>query len=417
MTNRAIPVVSLCIALASLAVCSVLIGCTLTLPVRLEKVEVHEEVLQEDRSRPPQMTLALHPDGLGWQISVVQRVNRRVTVGGEEYLRYRLYDLSGKSSSGRSENYDDLCALAMLTTPLFALFDLDHPPYWATWDRLIAGCQRAADTPGSVTRLYGKRRFRDHLDISVEAVTDGHLALSWKSENREPVQVLIPLRTSTKDQGIPVRLRWLAESMRRKGHDPGLERFGLVELQLIRQGQPIVRKTLPVTSDDLVASLKDDRNVSAAAEHWPHPLVMRIERDPLLLSQSERGHLVNQAALALNRLSIPVVVRGPELEELRAEQARAHQPAFVETPVQDPARMVGATVLLHLEVHAPYSRARRLILTLIEVSSGEILAKVTAEGHDSQWPFTVDTAMMQLETTLQQVLDHLRLAKLDEERS
>lgn len=79
--------------------------------------------------------------------------------------------------------------------------------------------------------------------------------------------------------------------------------------------------------------------------------------------------------------------------------------------------MVGATVLLHLEVHAPYSRARRLILTLIEVSSGEILAKVTAEGHDSQWPFTVDTAMMQLETTLQQVLDHLRLAKLDEERS
>ena len=105
--------------------------------------------------------------------------------------------------------------------------------------------------------------------------------------------------------------------------------------------------------------------------------------------------------LTLNRLAFPVVLRGNEFEQWRADQVRFHYPPFNELPSVDSAHAMGATVLLHLAVQKPFSQTRVLTMHMASVETGEILAMLTAEGHESQWPFVVDMGMRELDLMLQ----------------
>jgi hypothetical protein len=352
------------------------------------------------------MSLELHPDGLGWQVTVTQLTVKTIVTDGEERRGYRAYELSSRNVPGQPDTYDDLCGVAVLATPFFAPFDLDSPPFWTTWDRFFSACKRTASTSGAVKRLMPLKRLREQEEYSVEAVTTGHLALSWETKNRQPLRVLIPLEGNVRTIGVPVRLRWLAELMRRKGLEPGQERNGHVELQLLREGQLLVRKTLNISVDHLATALQDHEVVSVLADRWPTPLVVRIEREPAALEQADRAYLVSQAAYTLSRLSVPLVIRGQELDELQAERAKSHLSMFLESLAPSLTQMRGATVLLHIDVHTRYPQSRFVTLHLIDVTSGELLAQITNGGHESQWKFVVDTSLMQLETTIQQILNH-----------
>jgi hypothetical protein len=194
--------------------------------------------------------------------------------------------------------------------------------------------------------------------------------------------------------------------MRRKGIEPGQDLDGHVELQLLQGGQLVVRKTLNVSDDHLTEALEDHQVVSVSADRWPIPLVVRIEREPEVLEQGERAYLVSQAAYILSRLSVPLVIRGQELDELQAERAKSHLSMFIESLAPSLTQMKGATVLLHIDVHIRYPQSRFVTLRLIDVTSGELLAQIMNGGHESQWKFIVDTSLMQLETMFQQVMNH-----------
>jgi hypothetical protein len=384
----------------------VLTGCMVTLPVSFEDVTVSQTIAREVRPILPTISLAMHPDGLGWQVTVTQLTVKTIVTDGEERRGYRVYELSSRNAPGQPDTYDDLCGVAVLATPFFAPFDLDSPPFWTTWDRFFSACKRTASTSGAVKRLLPLKRLREQEEYSVEAVTTGHLALSWESKNRQPLLVLIPLEGNVRSIGVPVRLRWLAELMRRKGIEPGQDRDGQVELQLLQGGQLVVRKILTVSDDHVAAALEDHQVVSVSADRWPTPLVVRIEREPTVLEQGERAYLVSQAAYILSRLSVPLVIRGQELDELQAERAKSHLSMFIESLAPSLTQMKGANVLLHIDVHTRYPQSRFVTLRLVDVTSGEVLAQIMNGGHESQWKFVVDTSLMQLETTIQQIMNH-----------
>jgi hypothetical protein len=159
-------------------------------------------------------------------------------------------------------------------------------------------------------------------------------------------------------------------------------RAGTVQLHLIRRSQSIVHKVLPVQAEDLLASLKDNQIAMVSSDRWPRPLIVRIKRNPAVLTHVERVHLMDRTSMVLNRLAVPIVLRGPELEDWRAEQVRTHQPAFTETPSVDPAHLSGANVLLRLESRIPSAQTRVLTIDCVNIATGENLAKLAIEGHE-----------------------------------
>jgi hypothetical protein len=204
-----------------------------------------------------------------------------------------------------------------------------------------------------------------------------------------------------------VRLRWLANLINRKGYDLATVRAGTVQLHLIRRSQSILHRVLPVQAEDLLASLKDNQIAMVSADRWPKPLIVRIERNPAVLTHVERAHLMDRTSMVLNRLALPIVLRGPELEDWRAEQVRTHQPAFTETSSVDPAHLSGANVLLRLESRVPSAQMRVLTIDCVNIATGENLSKLAIEGHESQWPSTVDAIMADLEFMLRDLIESL----------
>jgi hypothetical protein len=396
------------ITVAGLAWCTALLtSCTLSLPVKLADLSnVHETIVSEERPAAPRVTLQLHPDGLGWQVFVNERVHRTVVSEGDESWEYRAYDLSGRGSPQRPKQYDDLCGALLLTTPLLAPFTVEEPPYWSRWDRLIPACGDLRNAGSFVKTFHAHRRFREHQLVEVEAVTKDHLLLRWQEMTQPPVQVEIPMTANSTSHGTTVRLRWLAQLLQRKGYNLRAVRAGTVQLHLIRQSESVFQRVLPIEPEDLTASLKDDQVALASPNHWPRPLVVRIERDPDLLTQPERVYLVDRTSTILNRLAIPIVLRGPELEEWRAEQVRTHQPAFSEMPSVDPAHLSGANVLLHMEVRILSAQSRVLTIYFVSIATGEILAKLAVGGRETHWPSIVDTVMAELDFTLQHLIEN-----------
>jgi hypothetical protein len=382
-----------------------LLGCSLSLPVKLyEMTDVKSSVRVESRDAP-RMTLALHPDGLGWQVFLNQSVTRETVTEADEHWQYRDYDLSGRSSPERPRNYDDLCAVLLLTTPILAPLNVEGPPYWTRWERLTSACNSSPVNSSRI--LHDRGPIREETGVSVEAVTVGHLSLIWRAPGQLPIAAHVPLLNNTKSTGTAVRLRWLAEMIRRTARSPVMLESGTVELQFIHQDRTVVRKTLPVSPADLVTSLRDDRIIFAPPEHWPRELIIRIESDSQSLSEKDRAHLRRQTAITLNRLALPVVLRGDELERWRADQAHFHRAQFGEMSSIDPAHAVGATVLLHLAVRAPFTQSRVLTIYAVSIATGEVLAKLSAGGHESQWPFVVEMSMRELDLMLQHLLDHV----------
>jgi hypothetical protein len=363
--------------------------------------DVKSSVRAESREAP-QMTMALHPDGLGWQVFLNQSVVREMVTAADEHWQYRDYDLSGRSSPERPVNYDDLCGVLLLTTPLLAPMNVEGPPYWTRWERLNSAC---SSSPVNSSRIFRERELlREETSVSVEAVTAGHLALVWRAPGQVPVSTQIPLDHNTKTTGTAVRLRWLAEMIRRTGQAPVILGSGTVEIQFVLQDRIVEQRRLPVSPEDLATSLRDDRIVVALPEHWPRDLVVRIEYDSESLSEKDRLHLIRQTAITLNRSSLPVVLRGDDLERWRADQVHFHRSQFGEIPSIDPAHAVGATVLMHLAVRAPFPQSRVLTIYIVSISTGEVLAKLSAGGHESQWPFVVDMSMRELDFMLQHLL-------------
>lgn len=400
------------ITVAGLAWCALLTSCTLSLPVKLADLSnLHETLVSEERPPAPRVTLQLHPDGLGWQVFLNERVYRTVVVEGDESWEYRAYDLSGRGSPERPEQYDDLCGALLLTTPLLAPFTVEEPPYWSRWDRLIPACGELRNAGYFVRTFHAHRRLREHQLVEVEAVTKDHLVLKWQEMTQPPVQMEIPLTANSTSHGTTVRLRWIAQQLQRKGYDLRTVRAGTLQLQLIRQSELIFETVLPVQAEDLTASLTDDQVAIVSPNRWPRPLVVRIERDPTLLTQSERVYLVDRTSTILNRLAVPIVLRGPELEEWRADQVRTHQPAFSEAPSVDPAHLSGANVLLHMEARIPSARSRVLTIYFVNVATGEILAKLAAEGQASHWLPIVDRVMAELDFTLQHLIKNLPIQR------
>ena len=406
--NRFLRVRSLrSITFAALICCALVTGCTLSLPVKLtELTDVHDTLLSETRSPSPRLTFQLHPDGLGWQVFVSEQVDRYVASEGNEYWRYRAYDLSGHGSPERPVHYDDLCGILLLTTPLLAPFTVEEPPYWSRWDRLIPACGDVGNPGGFESVLRNPTRFREYHHVDTEAVTDSHLVLTWQAVANSSFQIEVPLTAGSRLHGTTVRLRWIAQLLQQRGYDVSMMQ-GSLRLDLVRRSKAVVQRVLPVQADDLAASLKDSQFAMASPVHWPRPLAVRIERDPDPLTQAERVHLLIRTSAILNRLAIPIVLRGSELEDWRAEQIRTHQPAFQEIPSVDPAHLSGANVLLHMEVRTPYEQSRSLTMYLIGIGTGEILAKLSVEGHESHWPTIVERVVTDLDFIMRYLLQNL----------
>jgi hypothetical protein len=348
----------------------------------------------QEETASPHLTFSLHPDGLGWQVHVTQETMTTLITTGEERRSYRTFDFSGRASKSLDSNYDDLCAVAMLFTPLFSPFDLEHPPFWVKWDRFSSTCNRSAESNSS-TKNVRVGTLRAYTEHSVKAVTTGSLALSWQPEHGAPIQVLIPLESNTTTHGLSVRLRWLAEVMQRNGYSLRHAGAGSVSVRLIRQGRVLDTRTPSLPANALADSLKDDRAVSTPAEHWPRPLVVAVSSSTSLASD-EHIRILPRLAHTLTRLAVPLIARGSDWDEIRSELAKAHHPAFTGTAIQDPARTAGATILLHVDIHSSYAQSRILTFTLTRIDTGEILGQITAGGHDSQWPFIIETATGQL---------------------
>ncbi len=378
-------------------------GCTFKLPVALTDLQNLKETASEVARETPTMAVTLHPDGLGWQVFLNQSVTRRIETEADEYWQYRLYDLSGRSSPGRPENYDDVCGPLLLTTPFLAHMNIAEPPYWTRWDRWASSCRMTS--ANSLSVLHGRRLFRDYSNSRVEPVTDGFLLLVWDSPGHSSIHAKIPLDNNTKATGTAVRLRWLAEVIRRTARPPVIQPSGTVELHLVQREQTVLRKRLAVSGADVVASLNDERILSVSAEHWPREFVVRIDQDLAPLTRDEQADLVQHAVGALNRLTVPVVLRGQELERWRADQVRFHYPQFSDLPSVDAAHAIGATLLLHLEITQPYPQARVLTMHMASIETGELLATLTTGGHESQWNSIVDMGMRELGFLLQHQLD------------
>ncbi len=374
-------------------------GCTFSLPVKLNELTNVKETVQETSRDDPHMTMTLHPDGLGWQVFVTQPVTRRTVTEADEYWQYRTYDTSGRSSPTRPVNYDDVCGLLLVTTPFLAPMDVEEPPYWTRWDKIASAC--SINSVNSSLVLRDRRKVRDEEREKVEAVREGYLSLVWQAPGQAVIQAKVALSSNTKSTGTTVRLRWLAEMIRRTTHPPVIPQIGVVELHLVQQDRIVLHKRLSVSPVDLVASLSDDRVISVPAYHWPRDIVVRIEHEQESLPVDAHGQLIRQAVVTLNRLALPVVLRGNEFEQWRADQVRFHYPPFNELPSVDSAHAMGATVLLHLAVQKPFPQTRVLTMHMASVETGEILAMLTAEGHESQWPFVVDMGMRELDLMLQ----------------
>ena len=383
-------------------------GCSLTLPVAIESFEATRHAPVTSTTARPELVLHLHPDGLGWQAHVTQRITLTTHVDANERRRDRAYEVSGRTPAGQADTYDDLCAIAMGVTPLFAPFDLDNPPYWAKFDHFFDRCQQAAQSTRAVRTIVRHEHFREEVRTDMAAVTQGHLSLSWQASPQEPVQLIIPLETNIRDQGVPVRLRWLAEILRRQGRTADEFSHGKVELSLVQNGHLIIHHPLSLSGNELAASLRDDRVSSTPPGRWPSPLIIRIERAPLSLDLAERRDLAAHATALFARHAIPVVARGEALAELQAQQVIALQPAYAETLAPSVAEWTGATALLYIDVHQPYAHSRLISLRLLDVTTGELLALVTTGGHDSQWKFLVETVLKQLEAVVLPVLDRPR---------
>ncbi len=395
------------VTFAGLIWCALLTGCTLSLPVKVtELADVHDTLLSETRSPSPQLIFQLHPDGLGWQVFVSEHVDRHVVSEGDEYWQYRAYDLSGRGSPERPAHYDDLCGILLLTTPLLAPFTIEEPPYWSRWDRLIPACGDIGNPGGFESVLRSHTRFREYHQVDIEAVTDGHLALTWQAVARPPVQIEVPLTGNSTLHGTTVRLRWIAQLLQQRGHDVSMMQ-GSLRLDLVRRSKAVIQKVLPVQADELAASLKDNQFAIVPPAHWPRPLVVRIERNPDSLTQAESAHLLTRTSAILNRLAVPIVLRGSELEDWWAEQIRTHQPSFQETPSVDPSHLSGANVLLHMEVRTPYEQSRALTMYLVDIGTGEILAKLSVDGHESYWPANVERVVTDLDFILRYLLQNL----------
>jgi len=397
--------------LAALSLAVGLAGCSFQLPVAVTDIRSQELREPTDWETQPLFDLRLHPDGLGWRVMLARHITTIVSVRGEERWRYRRYDLAGRQRVPDSSNYDDLCAVALVTSPLLAPFDIDHPPYWTKWDRLLNLCGRRASADGAVSESR-ERQFRTYHVLGLEPETEGHLSLVWNAEGLDPVRILIPLTHNTVEQGLDVRLRWLAEQLRRKGIQPELYPPLSIELQLVQNKRVMLRRPLMITRADFTRALLDDRMVVAPLHQWPTPFVVRIERDSRAINESERMHLLTRTALLLQHLAVPVVLRGAEMEDIRQLQAKALLPGYADDLPLDVGRLAGATALLHLDVHQPYSQARVLTLSVIKIETGEILATLTAGGHESQWPHIVETTILQLDSVLQGVLPHLPATKV-----
>ena len=378
-------------------------GCTVSLPVALNDMRNLKETVHETDREEPQLSLTIHPDGLGWQVFVSQAVTRKVETSGDEYWQYRSYDLSGRSRPGRPENYDDVCGPLLLTTPFFAHLNVEEPPYWSRWDRWASAC-RMTDVNSSAI-LRDRRVLRRETHERLEAVTEGELRLVWQAPGQLAVQARIPLSHNQLASGTAVRLRWLAEIIRRTARPPMLPFSGAVELQLVQQERTVLRKRLVVSAADLIASLNDERVISVSAEHWPHEFVVRIDQELSPLSGEERAQIVQQAVGTLSRLALPVVLRGRELERWRADQVRFHYPQFHDQPSVDAAHAIGATLLLHLEMAQPYPQARVLTMHVASIETGEMLATLTTGGHESQWAAIVEMGMKELGFLLQHQQD------------
>ena len=374
-------------------------GCTFSLPVKLNELTNAKETVQETSRDDPHMTMTLHSDGLGWQVFVTQPVTRRTVKEADEYWQYRTYDTSGRSSPTRPVNYDDVCGLLLLTTPFLAPMNVEEPPYWTRWEKIASACSMTSVNSSLV--LHGRRTVRDEEREMVETVREGYLSLVWHAPGQAVIQTKVALSSNTKSTGTAVRLRWLAEIIRRTTHPPVIPQIGVVELHLVQQDRSVLHKRLSISPMDLVASLSDDRVISVPADHWPRDVVVRIEQEQDSLPVDAHGQLIRQAVMTLNRLALPVVLRGNDFEQWRTDQVRFHDPPFNELPSVDSAHAMGATVLLHLAVQKPFPQTRVLTMHMASVETGEILAMLTAEGHESQWPFVVDMGMRELDLMLQ----------------
>jgi hypothetical protein len=374
-------------------------GCTFSLPVKLNELTNVKETIQETSRDDPHMTMTLHSDGLGWQVFVTQPVTRRTVTEADEYWQYRTYDTSGRSSPTRPENYDDVCGFLLVTTPLLAPMNVEQPPYWTWWNKVSSACSMTS--VNSTVVFHDRRKVRDEEREVVEAVREGYLSLAWQAPGQVVIQAKVALSGNTKLTGTAVRLRWLAEMIRRTTHPPVIPQIGVVELHLVQQDRIVLHKRLSVSPVDLVASLSDDRVISVPADHWPRDIVVRIEHEHESFSADAHAQLIRQAVLTLNRLALPVVLRGHEFEQWRADQVRFHHPPFNELPSVDSAHAMGATVLLHLAVQKPFPQTRVLTMHMASVETGEILAMLTTGGHESQWPFVVDMGMRELDLMLQ----------------
>jgi hypothetical protein len=374
-------------------------GCTFSLPVKLKELTNVKETIQDTSRDDPHMTITLHPDGLGWQVFVTQPVTRRTVTEADEYWQYRTYDTSGRSSPTRPENYDDVCGFLLVTTPLLAPMNVEEPPYWTRWHKVASACSMTSVNSSVV--LHDRRKVRDEEREMVEAVREGYLSLVWQAPGQAVIQARVALSSNTKSTGTAVRLRWLAEMIRRTTHPPVIPQIGVVELYLVQQDRVVLHRRLSVSPTDLVASLSDDRVISVPADHWPRDIVVRIEHEQESLLADAHAQLIRKAVLTLNRLAFPVVLRGDEFEQWRADQVRFHYPPFNELPSVDSAHAMGATVLLHLAVQTPFPQTRVLTMHMASVETGEILAMLTTGGHESQWPSVVDMGMRELDLMLQ----------------
>ena len=141
-------------------------GCTFSLPIKLNELANVKETIQETSRDDPHMTMTLHSDGLGWQVFVTQPVTRRTVTEADEYWQYRTYDTSGRSSPARPENYDDVCGLLLVTTPLLAPMNVEDPPYWTRWNKVASACSMTSVNSSLV--LHDRRKVRDEEREVVE---------------------------------------------------------------------------------------------------------------------------------------------------------------------------------------------------------------------------------------------------------
>ncbi len=380
-----------------------LCGCTLSVPTKLQELMNVRDTEEQVARAVPDLTMHLHPDGLGWQVFVSQAVTRNVRTEADEYWQFRIYDLSGRSTPSRPENYDDICGPLLVLTPLFAPFDVESPPFWARWERSSSAC--AATPENTAVKFHDRWSVKTESRIDIEAVTEGHLALVWHALGGPDVVARIPLQENTQVTGTAVRLRWLAEMVRRSSRLSSIPQGGTVELRLLQQEQMILRKALPITAQDLEASLSDERIVSVPAERWPRDIVIRIAQDVQMPPGVDPALLIREAVVTLERLAVPVVLRGAEMDLWRADQVRFHQPLYRDLSSVDVAHVRGATVLLHLDVSEPFPQSRILNMQAVTIATGELLATLMIGGHQSQWPYVVNMGMRELNLLLQSVLD------------